>query len=197
MLIPLQHGFTDPLVRLTHDPEDPQSAVGKIMDRSVFMKIRGSLEWGNPWQTDGIQGLPNDPEWCRPFPGDLAMPETCEHPFYALNHWGFRFYLALCSRELWYDNSGYGLADPESKTIVIFTKEGIKGYSATHNAEPAEHLYERLLALHQAWVDLGCPSPSDYSLQLSPKNQLGASTSGPMREWHIERPCFLETIRLP
>ena len=114
----------------------------------------------------------------------------------ALNHWGFRFYLALCSRELWYDNTGYGLADPGSKTIVKFTKHGVEGISVGQDVAALERLYERLLALHRTWVDLNCPSPSDYALRFSPKNQLDDSLFNPAREWHIERPCFLETIRL-
>lgn len=196
MLIPLQHGFMEPLVLLTRDPGDSSSSIGKIWDRSGFMRIRGILECGNPWQTNGIQGLPKDPEWCRSFPKNLAVPETCEHPFYALPHWGFRFYLALCSRELWYDNTGYGLADPGSKAIVKFTKQGIEGISIGQDLAALEQLYERLLALHQMWTTLGSPTPSDYSLTFSPKNRCDASATDPMREWHIKRPFFLETIRL-
>jgi len=197
MLIPLQHGFTHPLVRLMRDPEDPQSAIGRIVDRSNFMRIQGILDWDNPWRTCRIRELPDDPEWCRPFPGNLAVPEASGHPFYALNHWGFRFFLALCSRELWYDNSGYGLADPGSRSIVRFTKEGIEGVSAGQDSATLESLYEHLMLLHQAWIDLASPSPSDYSLCFTPKNRAGGAHFGPLREWYVERPCFLETIRLP
>ncbi|MFC2078622.1 protein-L-isoaspartate O-methyltransferase [Candidatus Bipolaricaulota bacterium] len=197
MLIPLQHGATDPLVRLTRDPEDPQSALGEVVDRSGFMKIQGALEWGNPWRTCRIRGLPEDPEWCRPFPGNLAVPEESGHPFYEPNHWGFTFFLTICSREIWYDNSGYGLADPGSKSIVKFTKQGIEGVSVGQDAAALERLYERLLSLHQAWTDLGSPSPSDYTLCFTPKNRVGPASLDPLREWCIERPYFLETIRLP
>ena len=196
MLIPIQHGLADPLVRLTRDPEDPQTAIGKVVDRSAFIKIQGILNWGNPWTSYQIRGLQDDSVWCRSFPEDLATPGTCRHPLYAANHWGFRFYLALCSRELWYDNSGYGLADPGSKTIVKFTKQGIEGISVGQDSAALERLYERLLSLHRTWSDLGSPDPSDYSLTFSPVSQYDASAPRPSREWHIERPYFLETIRL-
>ena len=196
MLIPLRHGLSDPLVRLSSPPNDPTSAVGEVADRSVFMQIQGTLEWSNPWQTCRIRWVPKNPEWCRPFPKKLEIPQTCKHPFNALNHWGFRFYLAFCSRELWYDNSGYGLADPGSKTIVKLTTKGIEGYSVDHSPELLEQLYERLITIHRTWVGLGCPSPPDFSLRFSPRNRLDTSSHNPMREWLIERHCFLETIRL-
>ena len=196
MLIPIQHGLADPLVRLTRDPEDSQNAIVKIVARSVFMKIQGILNWGNPWISYQIRGFREDPAWCHSFPKGLAVPETCDHPLHAANHRGFRFYLALCSRELWYDNLGYGLADPGSKTIVRFTKQGIEGISVGQDSDALERLYERLLSLHRTWSDLGCPSPSDYSLCFTPKNHVDVAPSDPMREWFIERPGFLETVRL-
>lgn len=196
MLIPLQHGSKDPLVRLTHDQKDPRIAVGKIVDRSNFMEIQGFLDWGNPWRTIRLQMLPEEPEWSRPFPDHLAVSEPCHHPASVHNHWCFHFYLTLCSRELWNDNRGYGLADPASHTVVIFTSEGVEAYSATRDADACERLYERLLSLHQRWADLGYPAPTDYTLMFSPKSRLHASSTDPTREWYIERPCFVETIRL-
>lgn len=194
MLIPLNHGFSDPLTRLTPDPKDPTCAVGKIVDRSAFMKIQGILEWGNPWRTCLIHGLPEEPEWCRPCPEPLTLPGS---PSSESNHWPFHFFLALCSRELWYDNRGYGLADPGSNSIIIIAQEGVHAFSATHDADACERLYERLLSIHQKWVDLGCPSPSDFAISLSPKDRFDASSANPARQWMFERPCFVETISLP
>ena len=196
MLIPLQHGSNDPLVRLIRDQRDPQIAVGKIVDRSSFMEIQGFLDWGNPWRTFGLKMLPEEPEWSRPFPDHLAISEPCHHPASVHNHWCFHFYLTLCSRELWDDNRGYGLADPASHTVVIFTSEGVEAYSATRDADACERLYERLLSLHRKWANLGYPAPTDYTLTFSPKTRFDASSTDPTLEWYIERPCFLETIRL-
>jgi len=195
MLIPLTHGFSDPLTQLVQDPHDPTCAVGTIVDRSAFMKIRGVLEWGNPWSTFIVHGLPSEPEWCRPLPESLSVTDSAHHPISAGNHWSFHFFLALCSRELWYDNRGYGLADPGSNSVVMMTARGIEAFSATGDVNTCAHLYSRLLSIHRKWVDLGYPAPADYSLRLSPKDRFDSLTDL-TREWVIERPRFLERIGL-
>ncbi|MBE0636792.1 hypothetical protein IH601_12405 [Candidatus Bipolaricaulota bacterium] len=77
-----------------------------------------------------------------------------------------------------------------------FTKQGVEGLSVGQNSAALEQLYGRLLSFHQTWTVLGNPEPSDYSLTFSPKDRCDASASTSMREWRIERPYFLETIRL-
>jgi len=196
MLVPLHQGFTDPLVRITRHPEDAQSAVGAVADRSAFMQIQGVLAWGNPWQTYQIRRLPKDAEWVRRIPKNLVLSDTCQHPFCDHNHWCFHFFLTLCSRELWYDNTGYGLSDPSSKSVVKFTKRGIEGISVNRDSEALERLHRHLVALHKKWSDLGCPSPSDYLLRFTPKNQADVTPFDPAREWNIERLSFLESFGL-
>jgi protein-L-isoaspartate(D-aspartate) O-methyltransferase len=197
MLIPLNHGFSDPLARFTRDPKAPTRAVGEIVERSAFMRIQGLLEWGNPWRSFSIRGLAAEPLWVRPLPDHLEMSNPFHHPDAENNHWCFRFFLALCSRELWNDNRGYGLADPGNNSVVLITPDGLKAYPATGNPDACERLYERLMAIHQRWTNLGWPAPADFQLTLIPKMQIDASFADPMREWTIERPYFLETIRLP
>jgi len=196
MLIPIQHGLTHPLVHLTRNPEDPLSAVGRIVERSIFMKIQGILDLDSPWMSHQIPGFQEDPAWCHSFPEGLVIPETCKHPLDAAIHRSFYLFLALCSRELWYDNFGYGLVDPESKSIVKFTNHGVEGLSVGKNPTALEQLYKRLLSLHRTWTSLGSPEPSDYTLCFTPKTRTNVAPSNPLREWHIERPYFLETIRL-
>jgi len=197
MLIPIQHGFTHPLVHLTSDPADPLSARGRILGRSAFMKIQGALDWGNPWNSGPISAFQEEPAWCRPLPESLQVPATCGHPASAGRHRSFCFYLSLCSRDLWYDNTGYGLADPTSESIVRLTKQGIEGLgTGQENSDALEQLYQQFLSLHQTWTDLGSPDPSDYSLTFSPVNRHAPSAPEPSIEWHIKRPHFLETIRL-
>lgn len=196
MLIPLNQGFSDPLALLERDLEDPACAVGTIVDRSAFMKIRGILEWGNLWRTFTLQGLPDKPEWCRSVLEHLDVSARSRHPVSSHNHWSFHFFLSLCSRELWYDNRGYGLADPGSRSVILLTAEGIKAFSATGDSEACEHLYRRLLAIHARWIRLGCPAPADYALSFQPKCRFTAPPQDPAREWVIERLRFLERIRL-
>jgi len=197
MLIPLNHGFSDPLTRLTPDPKDPTRAVGRIVDKSAFMKIQGFLERCNPWKAYVIHGWAGEPEWCRPCPEPLTLPDTFRPLSSEGNHWPFHFFLALCSRELWYDNRGYGLADPGSNSVILVTQEGVHAFSATHDAEACDRLYDRLLSIHRKWVSLGCPLPSDFAISLSPKTKFDPSPANPARVWMIERPCFIETVSLP
>jgi protein-L-isoaspartate(D-aspartate) O-methyltransferase len=197
MLIPLNHGFSDPLTRLTPDPKDPTRAVGEIVERSAFMRIQGLLKWGNPWRSFSIRGLSAEPLWVLPLPDHLEVSDPLHHPVAENNHWCFHFFLALCSRELWNDNRGYGLADPSNNSVVLITPNGLEAYSATSDPDACEHLHERLMAIHQRWTNLGWPAPADFQLTLIPKMQIDASLADPMREWTIERPYFLETIRLP
>ena len=144
-----------------------------------------------------MPGLPKEPEWSRSLPDEPTTPAPAHQLVADRDHWYFRFFMTLCSRELWYDNKGYGLADPGSNTVVIVSTDGIEAYSATHDREACERLYERLLLIYQKWVGLGCPSPTDFTLRLSPKMRFEISSTDPAREWTIERPYFLETIRLP
>ena len=196
MLVPVQHGFKDPLIRLKRNRKDSRCAVGTIVEDAGFMPIQGTLNWANPWRSFTFRGLPKDPAWRRPLPDHLSVVEPRQHPITMRNHWYFHFYLALCSRELWYNNRGYGLADPASSTVVVVTSEGVEAYSATQDAEACERLYERLLSIHQKWAALGCPSLSDYTLSFSPKNQFNVPSTDLMYEWNIERPYFLEMVRL-
>jgi len=196
MLIPIQHGFSHPLVRLTRDPVDARCANGRIVGRSSFMKIQGSLDWDSPWHSGPISGFQEEPAWCRAFPEGMAVPETGEHPSSTENHHSFWLFLSLCTRKLWYDNEGYGLVDPASESIVKFTKQGIEGRSAKQDTPALEQLYEQLLSLHQEWKVLGSPAPSDYTLTFSPNGRPLATSVDPTREWHIERIHYLETIRL-
>jgi protein-L-isoaspartate(D-aspartate) O-methyltransferase len=196
LLAPLRHGLSDPLARFMHDPGVPGDLVGRIMGRAGFMKIQGALEWQGPWQTLRNWSLPESPDWCVPIPPALALSAACGHPFYAANHWGFRFYLSLRSQPLWYDDTGYGLADKDGHFIVKLTNRGIEGYTLDAFAESCETLRETFLALMEEWCDLGSPAPTDYALRLSPRAEGEVHSIQSSRTWCIERPQYRETLRL-
>ncbi len=197
ILVPLQHGFSDPIVRLGHGPQ-PGTAAGRVVTLSGFMKIHGILEWNNPWFSFRILGNQDEPVWRRPMPEDLALPDgSAGHPFGSPAHRSFYFFLALGSRELWYDNFGYGLADPGSHSIVRLTARAIEGLTAQSDPEALEQLYERLMWLHRTWIALGRPSPCDYSIDLAIEDPVHPLLSGSADAvWHIVRPRYLETVRL-
>ncbi len=197
LLVPLQHGLADPLTVLTHDPEHPGSVTGRIVGGAHFMKIQGELEWENPWQTLNKKGFQEPPQYRRPIPDALRLSDPAEHPFRAQSHWGLRFYLALRSQNLWYDNTGYGLANAEGDCLVKLTSRNIEGYGSAVRADCIEGLHTELLARIEEWSALGCPVPTDYEIRLSPRVQCEVPPERPAREWRIERPVHSESIRLP
>ncbi len=196
MLIPITHGFSDPLARLGRDPQDSSCALGAIAARAAFMKIQGILEWGTPWSSFSIRGLPTEPVWRRPLPQPLMATNPTHHPLSDQNHWAFQYFLALCSRELWYDNRGYGLADPGSSSVIIVKPEGVEAFSVLNDDAACEILYERLQSITSRWIDLGMPSPEDYRLTFCPRSHFNPSASDLSREWIIERPRFMENVQL-
>lgn len=200
MLIPLQHGHLDPLIAVRRDPEAPESAVGRVVDRSGFMPIRGSMGWVNPWRSFLVGGLSGSPRWTDPLPEELATPSAEVSWMEDPRHLGFHFFLGLASRDHWLSNRGYGLADPGTGSALLVTTESIEGYSATENRSGFAALHVRLLHLLNVWSGLGRPAPSDYEIRFVPKAGLDLSLPlawTPGREWIIERPFFWEIARLP
>ena len=196
MLIPLQHGQFDPLVMIRRDSEDPSRAVGRIVGRSAFMPIQGEMGWVNPWHTL-IAFMPAKPLWSRPLPESFSPPDT-EIPVYDdPRHRGFHFFLALASRDLWFTQRGYGLADSGTGSAVVVTAESVEGYSTTGHERSLESLFARVSYLLDLWEELGCRAPEDYSLHFVSKTQLPPVEDSAGRAWIIERPFFWEIVRLP
>ncbi len=198
LLLPLRHAFSDPLVRIERDPADAERAVGRIVDRSSFMSIQGTLASANPWLSYRILGLPEEPTSTYPLPNGIApQPAGMVYPFDHPEQHGLVFFLALSSRELWGNNQGYGLADPGSSSVLIMTRDGVEGYSATDDRAALDRLYDRFLHIQREWHRLGCPVPEDYSLVFTPATRLERIPQVPGRDWIIVRPFFFEIVRLP
>jgi len=195
LLVPLEHGLADPLTRFTPAFDHPGSLTGRVVGRATFMRIQGTLERENPWQTLNKARLQHSLQWCRPLPAVLDASAT--HPFHAPDHWGFRFYLALRSENLWYDNTGYGLADDVGSCIVKFTPQGVEAYASSVDADCSERLYSGLLSLVDEWNALGRPAPTAYDIYLCPPAEFEIPSEHPEQEWRIERMHHIETLRLP
>lgn len=197
MLIPIQHGHFDPLVEVRRDSEDPCCAVGRIVGRSGFMPIQGEMGWVNPWRTYLAGGVPNTPVWSRPLPEALSPLDKKTSVYKDPRHGGFHFFLALASRDLWFMQRGYGLADVGTGSALVVTAESVEGYSATGHVKSLESLHDRFLYLFELWEQLGCRGPEDYSLLFVPRAQFPCVDEVSGRTWVIERPFFWETVRLP
>ncbi len=198
LLLPLHHGLSDPLVQIERDPRDVERGIGKVVDNSSFMPIQGRLASSNPWQSYMITGLPKEPTMRHPLSEGSGLElGKAESPFGPPEDWGFRFFLALSSRELWWNNDGFGLADPGGSSVLILTSDGMQGYSASGDTRSLDRLQDRLLHLHDEWNRLGRPTPMDYSLAFSPATRFEMPPEAPGRKWFIVRPFFLESVRLP
>ena len=197
MLVPLRHGFEHSLVRVTRDPGDDERGIGKIVQRSSFMSAQGILASANAWKSYLINGLPEAPLWTRPLPKSLMSARPGNgNPLDQVKHRAFHFFLSLSSRELWWNARGYGLADPGSASILIVSHEGIEAYSTTGQTAGLDRLFDRFLFLAEEWDQLGQPVPEDYSLSFTPATRLEPIPEPPGSEWIIERPFFLEIVRL-
>lgn len=196
MLLPLRHGFQHPLARIERDPIDPERATGRIVGRSSFMPIQGTLSSANPWRSYGLRHFPEQPAWSRPLPEPLVSEGGgAEHPFDQSVHHAFHFFLALSSRELWFNSRGYGLADPGSASVLVITREAVEGYSATGHAASLERLLERFLYLVGEWDRRGRPTPEGFSLEFVPSKLFHSIARRPGMEWIVERPVFSQIVR--
>ena len=197
MLIPLQHGWTHPLVRVMKGNGAGGDTTGRVVGSSQFMMTDGMLAWANPWQSYLIGGLQDDPLWLRRPPDGLAVRTDSPEVFRDPAHRDFHFFLSLSSRELWRSNLGYGLADPGAGAAVVLSGDGVRGYARPGSERSADRLYDRLLELVSRWDELGRPAAGDYDLFFSPKCVSPSFGGRGRREWVIERVCTWEVIRLP
>jgi protein-L-isoaspartate(D-aspartate) O-methyltransferase len=195
MVVPLQHGASHPLIRVTRSRAD--RALGRVVGSSQFMDVAGMLACANPWQSYLIGGMEEEALWVRDLPCMPPPEHVSRGIFQDPTHRDLHFFLSLSSRELWRSTRGYGLADPGSGAAIVVSGDGVRGYARAGRTAAAERLYSRLLGLIEEWEALGCPCALDYDLQFLPK-QISPSLGreGPP-EWVIERVYHWETVRLP
>ncbi len=196
LLVPLQHGFSDPLVAIHRDPDALDCAVGQIVGHSTFMPIQGEMEWINPWQS-AIARVPQPPVWTRPLPEILRASHNCVSVPGNLRHQGLPFFLALASKDLWFVPHGYGLADQGTGSTIVVTADSIEGYSPHSQGDGLEVLSSRLQLLLELWEQLGCKEPQDYHLRFVPRLQLPTPGDDESNTWIIERPLHWELVTIP
>ena len=196
LLVPLRHGLADFLTQIEASEDHVGCGIGHVLGRSQFMPIEGALAGADLWRSYGIPGYPLPIRWRRPLPVGLPQVEEAAHSLLDPVHLAFHFYLSLASREHWYTNEGYGLADPGSESTVIVSCADLIGRCRPHEPRGAECLYRRLCGLAEQWIELGQPGLSDYVMTfvLEPAFDWAIDASG--REWMIRRSRFLELIEL-
>lgn len=196
MLIPLEHGYHHPLVKVVHDPEQPGHVKGRIVGWSSFMTMTGMLGWANLWQTL-LPDVPGNPAWKRSLPFALSCGDH-GHPLRSPPHRAFYFFLGLSARELWYTDQGYGLADPGAGAAVVISCQYIYGFCRKGEEEACERLYARLIDILERWAKLGRPDLGDYEIVFIPRKDCPPPPQKQsVQTWIIDRLYFREEIHLP
>jgi protein-L-isoaspartate(D-aspartate) O-methyltransferase len=198
MLIPLQHGLWDPLVRVTRDPENASHGTGRVVGRASFMPIQGALHWRNPWEGVLSAPLPDEPTRTYPLPECLAAKTAETDPFDENARWRpYWFFLSFASPLIYYPNRGFGVFDPAMGSVVLISEDAMNGYAARGHTRSLDNLRERLAYLVDAWDELGQPSPEDYVLRFVPKFEFQYTDGASARRWIIGRLHHLEIAELP
>jgi len=198
MLVPLQHGVGDPLVRIECDPDTENCGIGRIVGRSAFMPIEGELRWRNPWGTITEPGLLESPTRIYPLPESLVLEESGGASLAEAHRWrSYQFFLSLTAQVLRHQGIGFGIAEPALRSAVLLSDDEIRGYTLDGHIRSLDNLRDRLVYLAEAWDDLGRPNPEDYVLRFHPRAQALDFDAMSKQHWFIDRLDYLEIVELP
>ena len=197
MLIPMKHGLADFLIQVKREEDRTDRGIGRVRGRSQFMSIEGILSGGDMWNSYLIPGWPLPSVWKKPLPAGLPTVEEGIHPLSDPVHLAFHFYLAAATREHWFANEGYGLADPGTEAALVVGRDTVTGYSPPREPDAADRLFERFSRLAERWTELGGPGLESYRLHFIPYGSLDLGIESTGRNWVIRRTNFLEHVELP
>jgi len=198
MLVPLQHGFGDPLVRIERNPDAANCGIGRIVEHADFMPIEGELRWRNPWRTMTECGLMESPARIYPLPESLVLAESGGPSLAAVHRWRpYQFFLSLTAQLLWHQGIGFGIAESALRSAVLVSDDAFQGYTLDGHIRSLDNLRDRLVYLAEAWDDLGRPDPEDYVLRFHPRAEIPDIDALSKHYWFIDRLDYLEIVELP
>ena len=197
MLIPMLHGLADFLTQIERDEHHPDWGIGRIRGQRQFMSIEGTLACGNLWSSYAIPGWPLPAVSKRSLPDGLPEVEEGIHSLSDPVHLAFHFFLAAATREHWFANEGYGLADPGAESVLVVGRDSVIGHAPSREPTGADRLLERFSHLAERWRDLGRPGLESYRLSFMPYGSVDRVFESNGRNWVIRRTHFLEQIELP
>jgi len=200
MLLPLQHGLGDPLVRIERDPNDSKCGIGRIVGYAKFMPIEGELRWRDPWRTSvsTAHGLLKSPSRTYPLPESLVLPRDSGVELARMQRWRpFQFFLSLTAQLLHRQGMGFGIAEPALKTVALVSDDAIHAYSLDGHVRSMDNLHDRLVYLAEAWDALGRPDPEDYVLRFVPRAAVPDIDALAKQYWFVDLLDYLEIVELP
>jgi len=198
MLVPLQHGSGDPLVRVKRDPDATKRGIGRVVGYSDFMPIEGELRWRNPWGTFMDQGLLASPARIYPLPESLVLEESGGPSLAAIHRWRpYQFFLSLTAQLFRHQGMGFGIAESGLRSAVLVSEDAIRGYALDGHIRSLDNLRDRLVYLAEAWDDLGRPNPEDYVLRFLPRTEAPDFDAMSKHYWVIDRLDYYEIAELP
>ena len=198
MLVPLQHGFGDPLVRIEREPDTAIPGIGRIVGYADFMPINGELRWRNPWFTATPYRLPDSPTRIYPLPESLALDESGETGMTTAQRWRpYQFFLSLTAQMVMRHGIGFGIAEAALRSAVLVSDDEIRGYAIDGHIRSLDNLRDRLVYLAEAWDELGRPSPEDYVLRFHPSSENPDIDALSKQHWFIDRLDHVEIVELP
>jgi len=200
MLVPLQHGFGDPLIRIERDPKDSKCGIGRIVGYANFMPIEGELRWRNPWgaSVSTERGLLKSPSRTYPLPESLVLAQDSGMNSARMQRWRpFQFFLSLTAQLLHRQGMGFGIAESALKTVVLVSDDAIHAYSLDGHVRSMNNLHDRLVYLAEAWDALGRPDPEDYVLRFVPCAAVPDIDALAKQHWFVNRLDYLEIVELP
>ncbi len=197
MVIPMNYGYLDYLMLIERDSQRPDVAHGKIVGTASFMAIRGVLSWANPWTTLENPSMKTTDFRELSLPKELPPVDGDQNLIFDPVHSDFYYFLTQSSRELWFCNQGYGIADLVTQAKAVVSRESIRVYGPKTSENSAYRLLEKLLRIYDRWVSLGCPGAGDFHIEFIPKDRSHQPAYRPSPSSHItERLFHIETRAL-
>lgn len=199
-IVPLQHGGTHPLMRISV-PTNGSTVEGRVIGRSAFVAIQGHQAGRSPWPRVVEIDQMADAEW-EEIPAALALGPVGTGSELRVGQpaWDLGYFVALADRDAadgWRTAPSLGrqgfmvsLSDGAGSLAAIDTESDRLGRSGP--AGPA--LADRLQACLSEWIERGRPAWERYRHRFVP---IGVDPSDlPRHEWEIERVDYCQLVSL-
>jgi protein-L-isoaspartate(D-aspartate) O-methyltransferase len=183
LLAPLEHGPMHPRVAVRRSAA---ALVGTFMGRSGFVRIQGSQASHRVWTGPAPVAVQYRVEWLPAGLADAFDPPDAESPRRRSGLWDFATYLGIRDRRA---VAGPGLGHHSSLAVI-------RGDTLAIAGPGGGALAERILAIGNSWLELGCPGHDRYAMTFTIKGADPAPPDTPDGPWAIDRIDYRQRITL-